>query len=303
MPVGFVFTLMLVATVVAPTVLQRGPISASESTQPAPGCDATSQTAHIDLSYADPATATDDPTLTAVDIYQPDVSETCPPSPILFYVHGGGWQIGDKANALENKRRLALERGWLLMSINYRLAPDVTYPVPNQDVADAIVWTLDHAADFHADPERVAIMGHSAGAAIVASVATDERYLQRAGAKLTVLDCAIPLDTRGYDVSTQADDPFYVAMFGTDPAVWADASPITHVAPDKGIPPFLIVTRGDRDRVALAETFADTLESADVPVVLLDVGLTHLEVNDAIGDPADRWIMPTLDPYLAGCLS
>ncbi len=288
---------MLIAAGTSPDVLA----GTTDSATPETDCFAESQTAHLDLPYARTAS---DPNLTAVDIYEPNLPEGCPAAPILFYVHGGGWQTGDKARQLAGKRQLALERGWVLVSVNYRLVPEVVYPVPNQDVADAIGWTLDHAVDFHADPQRVAIMGHSAGGGIIAAVATDGRYLERTGYGLTDLDCAVSLDTEGYDIAARAGDGgIYDAMFGTDPSAWPDASPITHIEEDTGIPEFFIVTRGGSTRVAYATDFADTLAAAGVPVELIDVDLTHAGVNAAIGDPSDTQIMPELFPFLDACFA
>ena len=262
-------------------------------------CAATDQTEWLDQAYA---VTGSDPNQTSVDVYGPALPDGCPAVPILFSVHGGGWQIGDKAHQIAGKRRLAREQGWVLVSVNYRLVPEVTYPVPNQDVADAIGWVLDHAGDYGADPERVAIMGHSAGAGIVAAVSTDERYLERARYDLATVDCTVALDTEGYDVRDRGGDGgIYDAMFGTDPAAWPDASPITHVAAGKGVPDHFIVTRGDPTRVVFATDYADALAAAGVPVELIDVDLTHAGVNAAIGDPADTQIMPRLLPFLDVC--
>ena len=284
-----------IAVSIGPDVLAGSTIPVT----PDSGCVAESQTAYPDQAYA---STSSDPNLTAVDVYGPDLPEGCPAAPILFYVHGGGWQTGDKARQLASKRQLALEQGWVLVSVNYRLVPEVVYPVPNQDVADAIGWTLDHAADFHADPQRVAIMGHSAGAGIIAAAATDGRYLHNAGYDLTDLDCAVSLDTEAYDIAARAGDGgIYDAMFGTDPSAWPDASPITHVAEGTGIPDFFIVTRGGPTRVTSAMDFADTLAAAGVPVDLIDVDLTHAGVNAAVGDPSDTQIMPELIAFLDAC--
>lgn len=266
-----------------------------------PGCTGTRQTIHRDIPYA----VTDgDPALTTLDVYALERPTGCAPAPILVWIHGGGWRIGDKANRMEAKARLAQEQGWTLVAVNYRLVPEVTYPVPHQDVADAIAWTLDHAADYGADPERVAIMGHSAGAGTVAAVATDERYLRNAGHDLAALDCAITLDTEGYDITARGGDGgVYDAMFGTDPLLWADASPILHVKPDTGIPDFFVVTRGGPTRVGMAQDFVDTLLAADVPATLIDVPLSHAGVNAAVGDPEDTLVTPGLVRFLDGCVA
>lgn len=265
------------------------------------GCAPTGQTVHRDIPYA----VTDgDPALTTLDIYELTRPGGCAPSPILAWVHGGGWRIGDKRNRIDDKARLAEEQGWTLIAVNYRLTPEVMYPVPNQDVADAVAWSLDHAADYGADPFRTAVMGHSAGGGIVAAIATDERYLQNAGTDLSALDCVISLDTEGYDITARGGDGgVYDAMFGTDPTLWPDASPVFHVEAGKSIPDFFIVTRGGPTRVALAQHFTDTLRAADVPTTLIDVPLSHSGVNAAVGDPADTLVTPPLVAFLEGCFA
>jgi acetyl esterase/lipase len=233
------------------------------------------------------ATTDADPKLTSLDVYEAVRPEGCGAAPILFWVHGGGWQQGDKANQLSDKKRLAAEQGWTLVSLNYRLTPAVQYPVPNQDVADGIGWFLAHAAQFNADPSRTAVMCHSAGGGIVAAVSTDERYLANAGRSLDDLDCLVSLDTEGYDVTKKGDDGgIYDAMFGTDPAAWPDQSPVNHVRAGAGIPDAFIVTRGSAARLANAHAFADALTTAGVPTTIIEAqSLDHNGVNDAVGAP------------------
>ena len=272
------------------------------SSSPSTGsCAATDQIAHRDEVYA---TTDADPKLTSLDVYEAVRPEGCGPAPILFWVHGGGWQQGDKGNQLSDKKRLAAEQGWTLVSLNYRLTPAVQYPVPNQDVADGIGWFLAHAAQFNADPSRTAVMGHSAGGGIVAAVSTDERYLANAGRSLDDLDCLVSLDTEGYDVTKKGDDGgIYDAMFGTDPAAWPDQSPVNHVRAGAGIPDTFIVTRGSAARLANAHAFADALTTAGVPTTIIETrSLDHNGVNDAVGAPEDTLITPKLVPFLDACL-
>lgn len=241
--------------------------------------------------------------LTALDVYPLSARDGCPPAPVLVWVHGGAWQVGDKANKLDDKRRLAAERGWTLVSVNYRLVPEVHYPVPNEDVAAAVAWVVEHAGDYGADPARVALMGHSAGGGIVAAVTTDERYLAAHGLALSAVDCAVSLDTEGYDVAARADDvAIYEAMFGDDPALWPQMSPIIHVAAGKDIPDYLIVTRGRPARIEVAQRFADALRAAQVPTtVVVATGLSHADVNDAVGHAGDTVVTPPLVDFLDAC--
>jgi acetyl esterase/lipase len=164
----------------------------------------------------------------------------------------------------------------------------------------------DHIADHGGDPSRIAILGHSAGAQIVASIATDERYLAAHRMSLSDLRCAGALDTEGFDVASKASHgagtTLYRAAFTDDPGTWADASPILHVASGKGIPTFLVVERGLAPRRAAQQHFVDALRGADVGVTVLDAGaLTHGQVNSRIGAPGDTVMTPPVEAFLSDC--
>ena len=248
------------------------------------------------------------PRFLGLDVYPPPSG--CP-APVVVWVHGGGWRAGDKSQQMPDKVRLAAEQGWVLVSVNYRLtgapgAGDVGYPAHNEDVAAAIAWVHDNIAGYGGDPERIGLLGHSAGAQIVASVGTDERYLAAHGLALSDVGCVGALDTEGFDVARRAGAgiPVYRAAFGDDPAVWADASPTTHVAPGKDIPSFLVVERGSRLRRHGQQSFVDALRGAGVDVTVLDAGsLTHGEVNASIGAPGDDVMTAPLIDFLSGCFA
>ena len=92
--------------------------------------------------------------------------------------------------------------------------------------------------------------------------------------------------------------------FGNDPAVWDRASPPHNVAPDKGIPSFHIVTRGGALRVAQSQSFGATLRNAGVAAdVQVATGLTHEQVNEAVGLPGDTVITPPLMHFYRSCLT
>jgi acetyl esterase/lipase len=247
-----------------------------------------------------------------LDVYP--ASHGCP-APVVVWVHGGGWQRGDKGNQMTDKVRLWNEAGYTVVSVNYRLtdpnaaqgaAASVRFPTHDEDVAAAVAWVHDHIADYGGDPERIALLGHSAGAQIAASVATDPTYLGAHGLGLDTLRCAGALDTEGYDVAATAagGNAIYRAAFGDDPATWAAASPIEHVTAGSGIPRFLVVERGTPHRRRAAEAFVTRLRDAGVAVTVVDAGsLTHAEVNSAVGRSGDSVVTPPLETFLAECLA
>ena len=179
----------------------------------------------------------------------------------MVWVHGGGWRTGDRRNQLDDKVDLFTSMGWALVSVNYRLSPAVQYPVHDDDVAAAIGWVLDHADELGVDPQRLSVMGHSAGAGIAAAVATDPVHLAAVGHSPGDLRCAVLLDTEGYDVEAMGERgvEIYLDAFGDDPEVWRAASPIRHVVAGAGIPRSLVVTRGVDGRRDSAAAFVDAL--------------------------------------------
>jgi len=121
-----------------------------------------------------------------------------------MWVHGGGYHVGDKANQMRDKVALFDAKGWILVSINYRLTVEAKpssahFPDHYHDVAAAAAWVHGNIARYGGDPNRTALLGHSAGADIVANVADNPTYLKSYGLTPAVLDCAGPLDTEGFD--------------------------------------------------------------------------------------------------------
>lgn len=113
------------------------------------------------------------------------------PAPLVMFVHGGGWTSGSKDSASgPYKSGYYPSEGYAYASINYRLVPSVTVEDEAADVVAALKSLLDHADELGIDPSRVVIMGHSAGAHLVALVGTDESYLAAAGLSESSLRCA-----------------------------------------------------------------------------------------------------------------
>ena len=112
-----------------------------------------------------------------LDAGTPDVSATSSPAPfpVVLMIHGGGWSSGDKAADFPQLYKPLNNAGIAWFSINYRLAPQHRWPACLDDVGTALHWIHDHAADFHADPTRIAILGYSAGGhlAFYAALHTD----------------------------------------------------------------------------------------------------------------------------------
>lgn len=275
---------------------------------------ASGATERLDVPYD--AAAPGDPNRT-LDAYLPP-GPSAAPRPVVVWVHGGAWFTGDKRNAIADKVALFAREGYVLVAVNYRLspvpsaspAPDrIRYPIHPQDVARAVAWVREHAAELGADPLRIALLGHSAGAHVVALVAADPGLLGAHGLGPSDLRCTASLDTEGYDVAAELAGPqtaeqraIYLNAFGEEPALWAAASPLAHVAPGAGIGPFLLASRGTAERRAGMEAFRAALAAAGVGAEVIDASsLTHEEVNTRIGAPGDAVVTPPLVAFLAGC--
>jgi acetyl esterase/lipase len=251
-----------------------------------------------DLRYAE--TAGVDPNLQSLDLYLPAVPDG--PRPVLAFVHGGGWQNGDKDNILySNMVQAALARGYVAASINYRLAPEHTFPAHAEDLGAAVGWLHAHAAEHGAQAAGMVLLGHSAGAHLVALVATDERYLAPAGLGVRDIAAVVPLDTEAYDLARLAArfggqlPSLWGEVFGQDPTFWAFASPVTYLTPDRGIPPMAVAYSGgaapyqNPDRAADAVDFAARLRAAGVTAeVIAAPEKTHQQIATEFGTPGDH---------------
>lgn len=227
-----------------------------------------------------------------LDVYAPSGGGD---HPVVVWIHGGAWRIGDKAH-VQSKPKAFNDRGYVFVSVNYRLHPDATYKEQAEDVARAIRWVKDNVRDHGGDPGRIFLMGHSAGAHLAALIAADDRHLEKVGLKPSDLSGVVLLDGAGYDIPRQVRQAvlprmkaIYTTVFTEDEATQRDASPIAHVAKDKGIPPFLILhVAGRADSKAQSEGLAAKLREAGVEAKAVPAeGKTHASINRELGLPDD----------------
>jgi len=252
------------------------------------------QTVKRDVPYAEPAVERQ-----VLDIYAPADAKSLP---VVFWIHGGGWQVGDKSD-VNLKPQAFMDRGFVFVSTNYRLLPNVDMGTLTRDVAKSFGWVHKHIAEFGGDPNRIFVMGHSAGAQLAALLCTDERYLKAEGVPFSVLKGCVPVDGDTYDIPAiielaetrwrlhgQARAKFgHREKFGNDPALHKDFSAVTHVAKDKGIPPFLIMyVSSHPDTSAQANWLGDVLKKSDIAVRMYGGRDTnHSKLNDELGVPED----------------
>jgi acetyl esterase/lipase len=270
--------------------------------------EAPSYDAKRDVAYAEPPQE-----LQVLDVYSPKNAKN---APVVFWIHGGGWQAGDKSE-VQVKPQAFTEKGFVFVSINYRLLPKVDMQTIVCDVAKAARWVHDHVAEYGGDPMRLLVMGHSAGAQLAALICTDERYLKAEGLSLAIAKACVPVDGDTYDVpaiiataearwKSHSLPPAkfgHREKFGNDPAKHKNFSAVTHVAKGKGIPPFFILhVAGHPDTTAQALRLGNVLEEAGLPATVFGAKeTTHNKVNADLGkpdDPATKALFEFLDKAL-----
>ncbi len=234
-----------------------------------------------------------------LDVYSPPGAKGLP---VVFWIHGGGWQAGDKSD-VQLKPTWFMDKGFVFVSTNYRLLPTVDMGTIVRDVAKAVRWVREHIAEHGGDPDRILVMGHSAGAQLAALVCTDDRYLRAEGVPLAAIKGCVPVDGDTFDIPAiieVAETRWRVhglpaakfghrEKFGNDPAKHKDFSAVTHAAKGKDIPPFLILHVADHpDTTAQARRLGAALSAAGIPVTVFGAReTTHNKLNADLGKPDD----------------
>lgn len=231
------------------------------------------------------------------------------PVPLVIFVHGGGWERGSKdAAASRYAPSHCTGLGYAYAAINYRLVPDVTVEQQGEDIAEALKALLTRAGQMGIDRSRVVLMGHSAGAHLVALVGTDERYLKGAGLSFADIRGVICNDGAAYDVPRQIAESgnfmhdTYLQAFSTDPARQRALSPVIQaIAPNA--PSFLLLHVQRPDGILQAQELETALKRAGTAVERRDfpgTGLRgHSEINREMGNP-DYAATPVVDAWLKG---
>lgn len=231
-----------------------------------------------------------------LDIHRPADDAT---HPAVIYVHGGGWSSGDKA--ADFGFNSFTDAGLVVVSINYRLAPDHRWPACREDVSSAIQWVKDHAAEHGIDPNRLAIMGYSAGGHLAMDAATRETGIRAAVAIAAPTDLVID-NYRRQGPSTSMQNLFKLpaAMEGMTleaATILYDNSPINHITANH--PPTLLVA-GDADKTvphSLSEHYKARLEAVGVRCELLTMpGAGHRlrEYRNGWETEIARWLADAL---------
>jgi len=192
-----------------------------------------------------------------LNVYKP-ILEDDALQPVVVFFYGGSWQRGERDDYIFAAERLT-EIGYTVVVPDYRLYPEVEFPAFVEDAAGAVKWTLDNIKDYGGDPDKVFLMGHSAGAHIASLLGLDETYLKSAGVAPGQIKGVVGLagPYAFYPSKTESIAPVFAAL--TDENA---ARPIMFV--DGGEPPFLLL-HGETDTVVYkdnSEKLAKALKAA-----------------------------------------
>ena len=205
--------------------------------------------------------------------------------PMVVFVHGGSWESGSKDEYAFVGQSLA-QAGYVTAVINYRKAPEHLYPDYVQDAAQAIAWSYNNAKSLHADPKRLAVIGHSAGAFNAVAAVANEDFLAPYGVKPKDIAAVIGIaGPYSYDFR----------KFSSRTAFGSDATPET-VMPDRQIkgaqPPYLLLTAEKDKIVHVTNTtkMTQALKAAGVKVETGEIaGASHATSIGAMAPPL-RWV-------------
>ncbi|MBM3756798.1 MAG: alpha/beta hydrolase [Acidobacteria bacterium] len=254
-----------------------------------------------DIAYAEPRNERQ-----LLDVFSP---ETGTNHPVVVWVHGGGWMRGSKEQ-VDHKPVWFTGHGYVFVAMNYRFVPHVKMEDIVRDVAKSVGWVHRNIAKHGGDPKRLLLMGHSAGAQLAALLCTDSRYIEAEGvARSSVIGC-VPVDGDTYDVPLQVATATarqkslkqarpkmgHPEKFG-DVAKQREFSAVNHVAPNRGIAPFLILHVADHtDTSAQAHRLWEALDQVGVRASIFGAeNSEHVKLDRDIGLEGDAATKALID--------
>ena len=220
-----------------------------------------------------------------LDVYTPQSGTH--DAPVIVMVHGGGWKRGDKnmQSVVENKAARWVPRGFVFVSVAYRMLPDADVPAEAADVAHAVAYVQAHAAQWGGDGRQVILMGHSAGAHLAALLTSSPQMAQQNGMQPWL--GTIALDSAAFNVEAimrSRHFGLYDEAFGSDPAYWRAVSPITQLA--GAAPPLLAVCSSQRaNSCEQARAYAQKATGIGNRAEVHPENLSHREINAQLGMP------------------
>ena len=250
------------------------PLQAEENTSISPFASSPQVEVRGDISFLTSARPE------KLDLYLPKSRKAGEKSPAVLLIHGGGWKEGDKRQAREIEFGMTLAKnGFVAASINYALRSDGKFPLNLQDCKNGVRYLRAHADELGIDPDRISVMGSSAGGhlALLVAYTADQSNLAPSQPYPGVSDKVSSVvdfygisnlatrketDPSGKPLKIEPLDSTTQSIFGSTPKDWKKASPITYVKRD--VPPTLIL-HGEKDTTVdsdQSQELADTLKKA-----------------------------------------
>jgi arylformamidase len=223
-----------------------------------------------------------------LDVYQPSqcFHQSCP---VVMWVHGGGWRNGDTSgNKSTEMQSIWAEQGIVMVGVNYRLSPTYKHPAHVQDVAAAIAWVRKNINNYGGDSDKISLLGHSAGAHLIALVATNPIYLELYNLSPDDLVNVFPIDTASFDLTktSRIVGRMVHSAFGENQAVLREASPNLNVIEGRSYPAFIIAAaKVRRDAVSSSQILQNKLKASGASADLMIVdypGLGQLKAHGMI---------------------
>ncbi|MDH6268590.1 arylformamidase [Rhizobium sp. SG_E_25_P2] len=217
------------------------------------------------------------------DVYLPDSRSS---APVIVMVHGGDWTSGDKQDAAVavSKAGYWVAKGYVFVSINYRLLPKKDPLIQAADVALAIASVQKNAANWSADSSKIVLMGAGAGGHLTALLSSNPSLAADQGAKPWT--AAVVLETPALDIPEimqSSHAAIYDTAFGSNLEYWEDSSP-TDLLDSSGLPMLVVCsTESASDSCGKANAFAATADNKGISVTVSPQALSSGDVNAQLG--------------------
>jgi acetyl esterase/lipase len=237
-----------------------------------------------------------------MDFYRPKNAEG--QLPLLLFIHGGGWKSGKRSDYLVYLTSFA-QKGYITATVSYRLKRDSIYPAAVEDVTDAVKWLFENGENYGYDPDRIALIGGSAGAhlAMLAGYGWENRASQhnKTHRVKAVVDIYGPVDlTTDYAQTQPLVTGFIGHAYNKKPKLYREASPITYL--NSSCPPTLIL-HGTSDTlvpVSQSDTLKSRLDALGVPCEYYRVPLwPHaMDIAKRVNDFSQKKMEVFFEKYL-----
>lgn len=203
-------------------------------------------------------------------------------APVVIYVHGGAWRAGSK-RSVKSMPKYFNGLGYIFVSVGYTLYPRANVDRQAREVGQAVNWVRTNISKYGGNPDRIALMGHSAGSHLASLAALS--------GMASGVSALIANDTAAYDVAYLAElykgrlPQLYAPAF-RDSAKWGNWSPISYAG--GGGMPVMVIWSGGRYRDRISIRFADRLASAGHSVTRFDGSrYNHIAIGSAVGRKGD----------------